>query len=150
MTTDLKYLAWTALLTASLWIPYIVCQVMTNGNLRAADYLDPTPRPLPLWGQRLNRVHQNAVEVFAPFAALVLVAQITSKADAMTAFWAALFFWARLAHAVGRQPVEQIRYGADHHPGSTVRTIEALLDRDHGPRRDRRCTDDSEPRSARR
>ena len=100
MTTDLKYLALTALLTASLWIPYIVCQVMTNGNLRAADYLDPTPRPLPLWGQRLNRVHQNAVEVFAPFAALVLVAQITSKADAMTAFWAALFFWARLAHAV--------------------------------------------------
>jgi uncharacterized MAPEG superfamily protein len=100
MTTDLKYLAWTALLTASLWIPYIVCQVMTNGNLRAVDYLDPTPRPLPLWGQRLNRVHQNAVEVFAPFAALVLVAQITSKADAMTAFWAALFFWARVAHAI--------------------------------------------------
>ena len=100
MTTDLKYLAWTALLTASLWIPYIVCQVMTNGNLRPADYLDPTPRPLPLWGQRLNRVHQNAVEVFAPFAALVLMAQITSKADAMTAFWAALFFWARVAHAI--------------------------------------------------
>src|SRR5262250_2529248 len=50
MTTGLKYLAWTALLTASLWIPYIVCQVMTNGNLRAADYVDPTPRPLPAVG----------------------------------------------------------------------------------------------------
>ena len=67
MTADLKYLAWTALLTASLWIPYVICQVMTNGNLRAADYLDPTPRPLPLWRQRLNRVHQNSVEVFCSF-----------------------------------------------------------------------------------
>jgi len=34
MSTDLKYLAFTAILTASLWIPYIVCQVMTNGGLR--------------------------------------------------------------------------------------------------------------------
>ena len=33
MTTDLQYLAYTALLTASLWIPYIVCQSMTNGLL---------------------------------------------------------------------------------------------------------------------
>jgi hypothetical protein len=36
MTTDLWYLACTAVLTAALWIPYIVCQVMTNGFL--ADY----------------------------------------------------------------------------------------------------------------
>ncbi|WP_458147432.1 hypothetical protein [Bradyrhizobium sp. UFLA05-109] len=27
MTTDLKYLVLTAMLTAALWIPYIVCQV---------------------------------------------------------------------------------------------------------------------------
>ena len=32
MTTDLKYLAWTAKLTAALWIPYVACQVMTNGG----------------------------------------------------------------------------------------------------------------------
>jgi uncharacterized MAPEG superfamily protein len=30
----------------------------------------------------------------------VLVAHVTQKANAMTALWAALFFWMRLAHAV--------------------------------------------------
>ena len=100
MTTDLRYLAFTAFLTASLWIPYIVAQVMTNGALRPANYVDPTARPLPSWGRRADRTHLNAVESFAPFAALVLVAHVTGKADAMTAFWSAAFFWLRLTHAV--------------------------------------------------
>jgi uncharacterized MAPEG superfamily protein len=100
MTTDLRYLALTAILTAALWIPYIVCQVMTNGFLEPTNYVDPAQRPVPLWGKRADRAYLNAVEAFAPFAALVLVAQVSGKADAMTAFWAACFFWLRLIHAV--------------------------------------------------
>jgi uncharacterized MAPEG superfamily protein len=100
MTTDLKYLAFTAILTASLWIPYVVAQVRTNGPLAPANYVDPAPRLVPLWGQRAHRAYLNAVEGFAPFAALVIVAHITGKANAMTAFWAGCFFWLRLAHAV--------------------------------------------------
>ena len=100
MTPDLKYLAYTALLTASLWILYVVSQVVTNGFLEPVNYRDPTARPVPLWGKRADRAYLNAVEVFAPFAALVIIAQIAGKADAMTAFWAAFFFWMRLAHAV--------------------------------------------------
>jgi uncharacterized MAPEG superfamily protein len=100
MSTDLKYLALTAILTASLWIPYIACQVMTNGNLTPQNYLDPTPRPVPLWGMRANRAYVNAVESFAPFAALVIVAHLVGKANATTAFLATAFFWLRLAHAV--------------------------------------------------
>jgi uncharacterized MAPEG superfamily protein len=100
MTTDLKYLAFTAILTAALWIPYVVCQVMSNGPLAPPNYVDPTPRPVPAWGKRADRVYLNAVEVFAPFAALVIVAQLAGKADAMTAFWSMCFFWLRLAHAV--------------------------------------------------
>lgn len=100
MSSDLKYLALTAMLTASLWIPYVVSQVMTNGFLTPPNYVDPTPRPVPLWGKRADRTYLNAVEVFAPFAALVIVAHLTGKANAMTAFWAACFFWLRLAHAV--------------------------------------------------
>jgi len=99
MSPELKYLALTALLTGSLWIPYIVCQVVTNGTLQPANYVDPTPRPVPLWGQRANRAHINAVETFAPFAALVILVQLTQKNDSMTAFWATSFFWIRLAHA---------------------------------------------------
>ena len=100
MSTDLKYLAFTAILTASLWIPYIACQVMTNGNLTPQNYLDPTPRPVPFWGMRANRAYVNAVESFAPFAALVIVAHLAGKANATTAFLSTSFFWLRLAHAV--------------------------------------------------
>jgi len=100
MTTDLKYLALTAVLTASLWIPYIVAQVVTNGFLGASNYVDPTPRSVPLWGRRADRTYLNAVEAFAPFAAIVLLAHVSGKANDMTAFWAAWFFWMRLAHAL--------------------------------------------------
>jgi uncharacterized MAPEG superfamily protein len=100
MSPDLKYLALTAMLTASLWIPYVVAQAATNGFLRPENYLDPTPRKLPLWGQRADRVYLNAVETFAPFAALVVLIQLTGKANPMTAFWAMSFFWLRVAHAV--------------------------------------------------
>lgn len=100
MSTDLKYLALTAMLTAALWIPYIISQVMTNGFLKPENYIDPTPRPVPLWGTRAHRTYLNAVETFAPFAALVIVIQLAGKANSMTAFWAASFFWLRVAHAI--------------------------------------------------
>jgi uncharacterized MAPEG superfamily protein len=100
MTTDLTYLALTAMLTAALWIPYISCQVITNGLLRPANYTDPAARPVPLWGKRADRAYMNAVETFAPFAALALVAHVAGKANGMTAFFAASFFWLRLIHAI--------------------------------------------------
>src|SRR5262249_2141012 len=100
MSTELKYLALTAMLTASLWIPYIIAQVTTNGLLQPENYVDPAPRKVPLWGERAHRVYLNAVETFAPFAALVILIQVTGKADAMTAFWAASFFWLRVPHRI--------------------------------------------------
>jgi uncharacterized MAPEG superfamily protein len=100
MSADLKYLAFTAILTASLWIPFIVCQVTTNGPLKPVNYVDPAPRPLPPWGKRADRTYINAVETFAPFAALVIAVQLAGKANPTTAFLAMSFFWLRLAHAV--------------------------------------------------
>jgi uncharacterized MAPEG superfamily protein len=100
MSTDLKYLAFTAMLTAALWIPYIVCQVMSNGLLQPENYVDPAPRPVPLWGKRADRAYLNAVETFAPFAAMVIVAHLAGKANSMTAFWAISYFWLRVAHAI--------------------------------------------------
>ena len=99
MSTELKYLALTSLLTASLWIPYVVAQVITNGPLSGQNYVDPTPRPVPLWGQRAHRAYLNAVETFAPFAALVIAVQLAGKNDGMTVFWTTSFFWIRVAHA---------------------------------------------------
>ena len=55
---------------------------------------------MPLWGKRADRAYVNAIETFAPFAAMVIVAHLAGKANAMTAFWATCYFWLRLAHAV--------------------------------------------------
>ena len=100
MSPEVKYLALTALLTASLWIPYVVAQVRTNGPLQPANYVDPTQRPLPPWGKRADRAYLNAIETFAPFAALVILIHLAAKANATTAILAASFFWLRVAHAV--------------------------------------------------
>jgi uncharacterized MAPEG superfamily protein len=100
MTTDLKYLAFMAMLTAALWIPYVVAQVTTNGSLKPENYVDPTQRPLPNWGRRADRVYLNAVETFAPFAVLVILIQLTGKANATTAYLTMAFFWLRVLHAI--------------------------------------------------
>ena len=100
MSTDLQYLAFTALLTASLWIPYVVAQVKTNGPLQPANYVDPTQRPLPAWGKRADRVYINAVETFAPFAALVIAIHLAGKTNGTTGLLAMSFFWLRVAHAI--------------------------------------------------
>lgn len=100
MTPDLTWLAWTAVLTAVLWIPYIVGQVVTTGVITADSYRDPTPPEVPAWVKRCNRAHLNAVESLAPFAVVVLIAYLIGAANETTALWAAIFFFARLAHAV--------------------------------------------------
>lgn len=100
MTTELTYLAYTAILTASLWVVYIACQVQTNGALTPQNYVDPAPRPVPLWGQRAHRAYLNAVEAFAPFAALTLITHIANKETSTTAWLVMAYFWLRLLHAV--------------------------------------------------
>lgn len=100
MSIELTYLAWASFLTATLWIPYIVCQVATNGFLTNANYTDPTPRPVPLWGQRANRAHMNSVESFAPFAGLILLLNVAGIHTEMTAIWAAVYFYSRLTYVV--------------------------------------------------
>ena len=99
MTPDLTYLALAALLNAVLWIPYFSGMTITHGLPTPEVYKDPRPRPAPLWVERANRAHINNVQVFAPFAALVLVAHAGGEASAMTTVWCMVFFWSRLAHA---------------------------------------------------
>lgn len=100
MTTELTYLAYAALLSSMLWIPFIVAQVQTNGFLAPENYVDPTPRTVPLWGQRAHRAYLNSVEVSAPFAALVLIIHVTAQSNSATAFLCMAFFWLRLIHAI--------------------------------------------------
>jgi len=61
-------------------------KVMTNGFLTPSNYVDPDAAPIPLWGKRADRIYLNAVESFAPFAALRdHCPRRQARPDAMTA-----------------------------------------------------------------
>lgn len=100
MTTELFYLLLTALLTGVLWIPVVIGYVMSRGPLTPADYKVASTAPLPHWVNRANRAHVNAVENFAQFAAVVLIAHAAEVSSPVTEVAAAVYFYARTAHAV--------------------------------------------------
>lgn len=100
MTTELYYLLFTAMLTGVLWIPVVIGYVTSRGTLKPADYKVAPTSPLSDWVNRANRAHLNAVENFAQFAAVVLIAHALGVSTSVTAASAAVYFWARAAHAV--------------------------------------------------
>jgi uncharacterized MAPEG superfamily protein len=51
------------------------------------------------WGGRAARAHRNMLENLVLFAALVLVAAVAGKTNAMTLLGAQIFVYARLAYA---------------------------------------------------
>ena len=100
MTTELSYLVLTAILTSVLWIPVVVGKVLARGPIKASDYKVAPTSPLPDWVNRANRAQMNAVENFAPFAAVVLIAHAIGVSTSITENSAAVYFYARAAHAV--------------------------------------------------
>ena len=100
MKTELFYLLLTTILTGVLWIPVVIGYVTSRGPLTPESYRTPSTAPLPDWVNRANRAHVNAVENFAPFAAVVLIAHVMGVSSAVTVNCAAVYFYARLAHAV--------------------------------------------------
>jgi len=99
MTTDLKMLAWVAFITILMWLPYILAHIMNAGLIPALTYT-ADDKALPDWAARAKKAHYNAIENLAPFAALVIVAQLAHAANASTATAAVVYFWARVAHYV--------------------------------------------------
>lgn len=99
MSPELKYLTLTAVLTALLWVPYILNALMVRGLIEAVGYPE-NPRPLARWAMRMKAAHYNAVENLVVFAALVLVASAAGIHSPAIATAAAVYFWARVVHAV--------------------------------------------------
>ena len=100
LSYELRMLAYSAFLCLVLWIPYILATIQKRGLARAVGYPTGDYSDLPDWAQRTQRAHMNLVENLAPFAALILLAQLSGQASAATAFGAALFYWARLGHTI--------------------------------------------------
>jgi uncharacterized MAPEG superfamily protein len=100
MKTELLFLLLTALLTGCLWIPVVIGYAKTRGPIQPEDYVIAPTSPLPAWVNRANRAHANAIESFAPFAAVVMVALAGGISNSLTQACAATYFIARLLHAI--------------------------------------------------
>ncbi len=99
MTPELKYLVYVTVLTALLWIPYVLNRMAVRGIADTVGYPE-NPKPAAKWAQRLQAAHSNAVENLVVFATLVLVAHAAGVSNETTVFACCLYFWARLGHAV--------------------------------------------------
>jgi uncharacterized MAPEG superfamily protein len=99
MTTELQYLTWYAAFMALMWVPYILNMIAVRGLVDAVGY-PADPKPLAPWAQRLKAAHANAVENMVVFAPLILIAHVLVVSNGVTVTCAAVFFWARVVHAV--------------------------------------------------
>ncbi len=101
MSTELVYLFLTTLLLTVMWIPHIIGQVANKGLLTPDEYRNlRDSSDLPTWAKRANRAHINLVEQYGAFAGLVVIAHLAGVSDGVTAAAAAVYFWARLLHAI--------------------------------------------------
>ncbi len=100
MSGELQWLTWTVILTGILWVPYILDRIMVRGLLGAMANPSPADKPQSAWAQRLQKAHYNAVENLVIFATLVLTLQVMHHSTQSTVLACAVYFWARLVHAV--------------------------------------------------
>jgi len=99
MSPDLKYLLFTVVLA----FVQVLISAATAQNAVGLPILAGNREGLgELTGiaGRARRAHLNMLESLPLFIALVLIAAVAGKADAMTATGAMVFFWARLVYAV--------------------------------------------------
>jgi uncharacterized MAPEG superfamily protein len=99
MSIDLKLLIWSVALALLQMIVAVIGAQMQVGLPPLAGNRENLPAMLG-WAGRAQRAHRNMLESIVVFAILVLVANATGKANAMTALGAELFFWSRLAYAL--------------------------------------------------
>lgn len=99
MTTELTWLALTALLTSVLWIPYVLNMIAVRGLMGAMGY-PGEPKPISDWAARLKSAHYNAVENLVVFGLLVIIAHLADIHTELTVTACIVYFVARLAHAV--------------------------------------------------
>ena len=100
MPGELQWLTWTVILTGVLWVPYILDRIFVRGLMGAMANPSAGDEPQSAWAQRLQKAHYNAVENLVIFATLVLTLQLLHHSTESTMLACALYFWARLAHAV--------------------------------------------------
>ncbi len=97
LSTELFWLTLTVMMTAVIWMPYIVNRLIEHSPWPALMNPQPDLRPKAQWAERLMRAHDNAVENLVIFAPLVLTLQITGTSNTTTAAACMIYFFARLS-----------------------------------------------------
>jgi uncharacterized MAPEG superfamily protein len=100
MTRELMWLTLTVILTGLLWIPYMIDRAKVRGLMGALDNPSRNDKPQSPWAQRLYFAHTNAVDNLVIFAPLVLILDDIGRSTQWTVIACAVYFWARLAHAI--------------------------------------------------
>ena len=100
MTREIFWLTMTVVLTGLLWVPYILDRIRVRGLMETMDNPKPKAKPQSAWAQRLYFAHTNAVDNLVLFAPLVLILDSRNVSTDMTAVACAVYFWARLVHAL--------------------------------------------------
>ena len=100
MTREIFWLMLTIILTGVMWVPYILDRIKVRGLMKAMDNPSPRDKPQAAWAQRLYYAHTNAGDNLILFAPLVLILDSHNVSTDLTAAACAVYFWARLAHAI--------------------------------------------------
>lgn len=100
LTPELTYIALSAALTGSLWIPIVLNRIYEIGVWPTLKNPQRGAQPYADWAYRLTNAHHNAVENLVVFAPLALAVHALGIGAPMTALACALYFWSRVAHAV--------------------------------------------------
>jgi uncharacterized MAPEG superfamily protein len=98
MTLELKLLVWSAGLALIQMLVALLAAIAHVGLMALVGNRENLPA-FGGWAGRAQRAHRNMLESLTIFAALVLVAQVAGKSNAVTALGAQLFFWGRLTYA---------------------------------------------------
>lgn len=97
MSIELTMLLWTVI----LFMVQLVAQVVAEGMEHGMGYLlsarDDWKNPTGI-ASRIERAYFNLLETMPAFAALVLIALFTGKANEMTALGAQMYFWGRVVY----------------------------------------------------
>ena len=99
MSPELKYLLFSVLLCFGQVVVLALGATGQVGLPPLAGNREGLPE-LTGWVGRAKRAHINMVENLVLFAALVLIAVVAQKTNALTAMGAAVFFWARLVYVL--------------------------------------------------
>ncbi|MBO6890997.1 MAG: MAPEG family protein [Roseibium sp.] len=95
---ELVWLIAIAVVTAAMWVPYILESFVRRGVFATMGNPSPDDPPMPAWADRAKRAHLNALDNLAVFAAVVLSAVQLGATGGSVLLAVQIYVIARIAH----------------------------------------------------